>query len=464
MHPKPQKILSVFALAMISVAAIVNLRNIPLMATQGFSSVFFYGLAVLVFLIPTGLVCSELASTFPEAGGVYMWVKKAFGDKVGFFSIWSEWFNNVIGFPATISFIAATIAYVFIPNLNQHKYVLMGIMLIILWSCTLFNFLGIKASSRLNIVGAISGTIIPGIVIIILGLVWLLNGHPIQINFSTSTFFPPPHISNVVFFLGVLSGYAGMQVTAFHAQNVKNPRRDYPRAIILATLMIMALTIFGSLAIAIVVPKEQISLVAGIIQGFSGFFSAFHMNWALPVLALLIAVSGISTLSAWLLAPARGLAIAAQQGHFPKWCAYENRQNMPTHILLLQAIMSTCLSFVFFYADSLSTALWMLMVLTSQFTLIMDILIFSSVIKLRYSHKNIQRPFKVPGGKLGLWLIPGISILICLMGIALGYFPPAELHIGKLWQYEAFLLAGNIIYVVLPFIIFRVTKKQNTTL
>jgi amino acid transporter len=455
------KVLSVLTLAMISVAGIVNLRNLPILASVGFSLVFFCTIAAVVFLIPSALVCAEMASSFPQAGGVYLWTEKAFGAKIGFFTIWSEWFNNVIGFPTTLSFIAATLAFIFIPNLEQHKVAMFVAMQVIIWGCTLFNFLGIKASSRLNIVGALAGTIIPATFIVILGCIWLLNGHPIQLNLSLSNLLPPMHITNIVFFLGVLSGYAGMQITAFHAPNVKNPRTDFPRSIILAVFMILAITILSSLAIALVVPQNQLSLVSGVVSGFATFFYNFHLNWALPILALLIAISGISSLSAWLLGPARGLAVAAHQGYFPKWCAYENRHGAPTNILLLQAILTSALSLLFLFTQSLSTAFWILMVLTSQFTLVMYVLMFGAAIRLRYSHPNIPRPFRIAGGNFGIWLIGGVGISVCLIGISIGYFPPASLNIGKLWKYETLLIAGNLLYIVLPLIIYRVNLRSQ---
>ena len=463
MKSKPTKVLSVFALTMISVAAIINLRNIPVIAGVGAHAIFFCIFAALVFLIPSALVCAELASTLPQAGGVYLWTQQAFGSKVGLFTIWSEWFNNVIGFPTTLSFIAATLAYIFIPHVDQHKFFIFSLMLLIIWSCTFFNFLGIKASSRLNIAGAIMGSFIPGAIIIILGIIWLINGKPIHIHFAWHNI-PSLHIKNVAFLIAVLYAYAGMQITAFHAPNVKQPQRDFPRAISLAAIMILVIVMFTSLAIAMVVPQNHLSLVSGVMAGFTEFFRDFHLVWALPIIALLIAINGISSLTAWVLAPARGLAVAAQQGYFPKWCGHESKRGIPTNTLLLQAVITTILSSLFLFTQSLSTAFWMLMVLTSQFTLIVYILVFSSVLRLRYTQKDLVRPFKVPGGMVGIWLIAGISIIICCTGIVLGYFPPASLKIGHVWQFETFLIVGNIVYIILPFIIYRFAKNHERTI
>nr|MCK4609172.1 amino acid permease [Gammaproteobacteria bacterium] len=383
------------------------------------------------------------------------------GHKTGLFTIWSEWLNNVIGVPTTLSFIAATLAYVFLPHVDQHKFIIFSLMLALIWGCTLFNFLGVKASSRLNIVGAIFGSIIPGIIIIVLGILWFISGKPLQIEFTWHSILPSMHIKNIAFLIVVLYAYAGMQITAFHAPNVKHPKRDFPNAISLAAGIILALTLLATLAIAMVVPPGQLSLVSGVMAGFSDFFHMYHLAWALPILGLLIALNGISSLSAWLLAPARGLAVAAQQGYFPSWCGHESRRGIPTHTMLLQAVLATGLSLLFLFSASISTAFWILMVLTSQFTLVMYVLVFSAAIRLRYSEREVTRAFQLPGGNITLWVTCGLSIMVCLTGIGLSYFPPASLKIASIWHFETFIICGDFLYIILPFVILKVFPSQR---
>jgi len=439
---KEKKSLTLLSLVMITIAGIVNLRNLPIMSKEGFSSLFFYLMAALLFLIPSAFVCSELASAFPEAGGVYLWVEMAFGKRIGFFAIWSEWFNNLIGVPATLSFITATLSYMFIPHISQHKLLLVSVMLVILWSATLFNFFGIRYSSRLNIIGAIFGSIIPALVITVLGVMWFSVGNKLQINFSLHSFIPKMHFENLSLFIGVLSGYAGMQITAFHAQDVKNPKRDFPLSVLISTIIILAITMFGSLAIAMVVPAKNLSLVSGVMSGFYDFFHRFHLDCLVYIVSFLIFISGISTLSAWLLAPARGLVVAAKDGLFPKLFAYENRNNIPTNILLLQAVVATLLSFLFVFINSLSEAFWILIVLTSQFTLVMYVLIYISAMKL-----SVTRGF--------LSIVSVVSIIVCFIGILLGFFPPASIVIKNKLLYETIIISGDIIYLVLPMLFLK---------
>ncbi|HKY69629.1 MAG TPA: amino acid permease, partial [Gammaproteobacteria bacterium] len=151
---------------MISISAIIALRNLPMMAINGFSSIFFYSGAVLFFFIPISLVCAELTSGWPKQGGVYAWVSEAFGQQFGALAIWLEWIESVVWLPTVLSFIAGTVAYLIDPDLADNRLFLLGVMLTVLWSSSILNFFGMKTSGWVSTVGIILGSIIPGSLII----------------------------------------------------------------------------------------------------------------------------------------------------------------------------------------------------------------------------------------------------------------------------------------------------------
>jgi glutamate:GABA antiporter len=341
-------------------------------------------------------------------------------------------------------------------------------MLAIVWSITFLNFLAIKKSTLLNAFGAWLGILIPSALIAVLGVIWLISGNKSQIDFHFNKIIPHLSINNFVFLLGVFSSYAGMQILGFHVKNVERPERDIPKAMMRSILIIVPTTVFAALAIAVVVPKGELSLVSSVFEGFKLLLARFHLGWALYIIIFMIIVGGLSSTSSWLIGPARGMATAAQEGVFPRCLGKENKNGMPVNVLLMQGIVASILSSLFLFAPNLSTAFWMLMALTSQFTLVMDILIFASVIKLRYSEPTRKRPFKIPGGLLGVWLIAGFSVSACIFAIILGYFPPATLKVGSIWRYETILLTGNFIYLVVPFLIYffnkAAIKKRNLKL
>src|SRR5579872_1418054 len=103
---KKVRVLSLFTLTMINIAAIGSVKNWPLTAEYGLSSISYLILAALIFFLPLALVTAELATTWPENGGIYVWIKHAFGHKTAFLAVWLFWLLNVIWFPTLLSFIA----------------------------------------------------------------------------------------------------------------------------------------------------------------------------------------------------------------------------------------------------------------------------------------------------------------------------------------------------------------------
>lgn len=446
---------SVFVLAMINVAAILSIKNWPLTAEYGFSSLFFFLISVIIFFIPVSLVAAELATAWPEKGGIFAWVKKALGHRFGFLAIWLLWIENVIWYPTILSFIAGTIAFAFNPSLAGNTLYLFFTVFGTFWLTTLVNLRGMKISGLISSFGVIFGTIVPGVIIIALGLLWSLSGKPMQIQFSMKTLIPDlANPSQMAFLAGVLLSFAGMEMSAVHAKDVKNPRKNYPRAILLSAIIIVALSVLGTLAIAFVIPREKISLISGGMEAISYFLRAYNMGWSIPFLSLLIAVGALGSMSTWIVGPSKGLLAAAQEGDLPAILHKMNRHQMPVALLIFQGIIVSILSFVFLFMPDVSSSFWILLALTSQLYLLLYILLFLSAMVLRFKFPNAPRPYKVPGGKPGMFVVSGLGIIGCLYAIAVGFFPPEQLETGSLLFYESFLIVGIAVFCAIPFIIY----------
>ena len=141
-----KKTLGVFSLVMINVIAVDSLRSLPFSAEYGVSLIFYYILAAAAFFIPTALVSAELATGWPNKGGVYIWVREAFGDRWGFLVIWLQWIYNVVWYPTILSFVAGTLAYLINPHLADSKTYMLSVILITFWGATLLNMFGMKLS------------------------------------------------------------------------------------------------------------------------------------------------------------------------------------------------------------------------------------------------------------------------------------------------------------------------------
>ncbi len=458
---KPGRVLGVFTLSMISVSAIIALRNLPTLAKNGFSVVFILAIASLLFFIPVALCCAELASGWPKKGGVYAWVKEAFGVRSGALAVWLEWIESVVWLPTVLSFIASSIAYVINPELVSHRYFMLLIMLIVLWSGTFLNFLGTETSGWVSTVGIIAGSIIPGIAIIALGSYWLFDAQPSHIQLSLSSFFPEFSFSSFSYFTVVALGFAGIEVAAFYVQDTKNPQRTFPKATFIAALIIIIIYVLGALSIAIVIPKEDLHLSAGMMQAMKTFFGFLQIPWALPLFALLSVIGGLALLNTWILGPSKGLLTSAQNNDLPSFAKKTNRFGSPVAILLMQALIGSCLISMNLFIPTMNQFYWIFQTQAAQLILMMYFLIFLSVIKLRYTQPDTPRIYKIPGGKIGLWLVAGSGALFCVVAFLLGFIPPDEYKFIDGVTYFIILLSGIVIFSIPPFIWHSKKKKAH---
>ncbi len=456
---------SVFTLAMINVAAVSSVRNWPTIAEYGFASLFFFALAAILFFIPVSMVSAELATGWPKTGGVFAWVKEAFGHRTGFLAVWLLWAENVIYYPALLSFISGTIAYIINPTLASNPFYTLALVIGIFWATTFANLLGMKASGWISTFGVIGGTIIPGGLIILLGILWIFSGAPTQISFTFDSFIPDMSSpSQLVFFSGVLLALGGLEMSAVHAREVQNPQKNYPRAILLSALLIFGLYVLGVLAIAVVIPENQISLVAGSLQAFSVFVSAYNLNWLTPLIAILLSLGAFGTLSTWIAGPSKGLLGAAQSGDLPPFFRRLNRHGMPVTLLITQAIIVTLFSLVFLIMPTVSSAYWILNAMIAQLYLVMYVLMFAAAIKLRYKRPEVERAYKIPGGIVGMWCVAGLGLIGSIATFFIGFFPPAQILTGNTIFYVTFLALSVILACLAPSIILRFKKPEWTHL
>ena len=457
--------MGVFTLAMLNVAAVLSIRNLPSQAEYGWSIIFYITAASICFFLPSALVSAELASAWPQDGGVYLWVKEAFGPKWGFVAIAMQWVENLPWFPAVLTFVASAIAYVFDPKLASSRWFVFLVVIASLWMATFLNFRGMKFSAFLSSSGAIAGTLIPGILIILLMLVFFIMGKPSSIPFSAGALVPDLNNMNQIMLLsGMMVAISGMEMSAVHVTDVKEPKKNFPRAVFISCAVIILLSILGSLGIAVVIPENDISLAAGALQAFDKMFQIFHIRWMTPIMSFLLAYGALTMVVTWVLGPSKGVLEVAREGYLPEYWQHRNENGMPTRILILQASISSVLSLVIFFMPTISGAFWIMSALTAQLYMIMYLFMFAAAIKLRYSRADVPRPYQIPGGRAGMWFVAGIAFLTSLLAIAVGFIPTGNVRAEgthAVILYIAFLLFGSLFFMAVPLILYHWYEEKK---
>lgn len=457
-----QKI-SMLALVLLITGAIDSIRNLPTTALFGSSLIFFFIFSAIVFLIPVALVSAELSSTWPEEeGGVYSWVRQAFGENWAFFTIWLQWINTMVWYPTILSFIAGTLAYLINPELAQNKFYIIGVILVVFWSLTFVGLQGLRTSAAFAGFCAIIGMILPMGFIILLAVIWLIKGNPIAIDLSFNSLIPRWNdTQSWVSLTAMMTSFLGMELACAHVRNVQDPQRNFPRAMFFSVILILVTMIFGSLAIAFVLPQEKISLVQGVMQAFSNFFEAYHLTAFMPVLIVLLLLGSLGNMVNWIISPAKGLLLAADNGFLPHWLYRLNKHGVASRILILQAVLVTLLCSVFLLFPSVNAIYWLFTSLSTELYIMMYVVMFIAAICLKSKFAHLPRPFAIPGKNIGYYITCVIGLLGCAITLFVGFFPPAEsLDMGSANHFRVIFSAGIVLMLIPAYVLYLRRKNK----
>lgn len=463
----PKKKITTIAMAFMTAAAIISLRGLPMMAAEEMTMFFYIAFATIFFLIPAALISAELGSTFAkQEGGIYRWVGTAFGKKIGFVAIWLQWIQNVVWYPTVLAFAAAAIAYgIGKPELADNGMFTGLFIILFYWVATIIAFCGTKVLSKVTSFGFIIGTVFPGLIVILLGIIWLISKKPLGFEELTAAetsvativdgkilprWIPDlSNLKNLSFLSGIILLFAGVEVQAVHATEMENPKKQYPLAILISSLIVFILFTFGSLSIAAVVPNSQLKLESGLMQALSTMLKSVNMNWTLPILSFCIAFGALAGVLSWISGPSKGLLFTAQENLLPIELSKTTKNGAPKNMMLLQGFIVTILASLYFLMNDVSVAFFLLSALTVAVYIIMYILMYAAAIKLRIKFPTLERPYKAPV----LYLLATVGILAAVFALVLSFVPPAQLPVGNPITYIAIVAIGTIGFFTIPLII-----------
>ncbi|MCA9868809.1 MAG: amino acid permease [Anaerolineae bacterium] len=453
-----KKAISWTTMAILTATAVASVRGLPAMAVYGWGSIGLYIIPAILFMVPIALVAAELASGWK--GGVFVWVKEAYGDRIGFSAIWQQWIQNVVWYPAQLAFFASALAYVFDPALANNGVFTGAVILVVYWLSTLIAFRGVEAFAAVGSKGFIAGTIIPAAGLVIFALLFMMKGGQSDLTPVSQAQFLPTFtgIASIVLIVSNFLSYAGMEMNAVHVNDMDNPGKNFPKAIGLATIVILLVFIFPTLAISVGVPSSSINLTQGVLQAFDVFFSYLGIPWGTTVMALLIVVGILASVVTWIPGPSRGLLMVGKEGYLPVALQKTNKQGMQVNIMIVQGIIVTVLALLFALSSSVQSVFWIFSAMAVQLYLIMYMIMFLAAMRLRKTKPDVARGFKTPAMSLVGW----VGFFASLAAFLIGFVEPSGNSFPQT-TYALILVAGIVVLGCGPFILYSLRKPSWRT-
>jgi amino acid transporter len=447
------------SLAMLMVASVGSIAQLSDSASFGLGAVTVYLVPALLFLLPVGLVSAELATSHP--GGIFVWVREAFGDRTGFQATWFVFMNSVTLYPSLLSFGAAALATAMgRPDLASNGLYMGLVVLVVFWLATWIVSRGMKASTGISNVGLIAGTITPAIFLIFFMCAWLIDSKPSQIEFAADDLAPPfDGLSSIALVVGTFVAFAGLEVNAVHIGKLKGRPTNYLKAVISAAALVFTMYLLGSLAISVAVPDSSLELTSGASQAFSVYTDGFGVPGLSYVLSGLLVIGALAASIAWIGGPSRSMWLVGRAGYLPPWFQRTNRNDVQISLLFFQGVIVTILSLVFVVAPNTSAAFALLQDVSIILYMLMYVVMFAAAIRLRRSQPDVDRPIRIRG----LTAIALVGGFAALSAIVLGLTPPSGYATKSVTTYATMVAVGVVVLAIPPQIIYRYRRASWKT-
>ena len=421
--------LRMFDMILFSVCAMLLLSQVTLTAQIGPSAIVWTLLIIVVFFVPYGLITAELGSTYPDTGGIYSWVVRAFGPRWGTRTSWWYWVNVALWVPSVYLMFSAVLSAMFFPDLGFWPQVLVALALIAVnWVVNLVTLDTGKWVSNL-------GAIITVAVIALLGIGGLMvasgDGSATQFTWSTDSMIPTAASMALAVSI-IIYNFLGFELMSSASQEMHNPKRDVPRTILIAGVLIGAFYLIATFGMQAILPVDEISETSGLMDALQ---VAFGDNAFTNVVGIGILYAFFAALIPWTIGANRAAAEAAARGDLPLMFARMSpTRRTPVgaaHLTaLVSAVFTLTYGFLYWRTDgSIDELFWSIFAFSSIVFLLPYVVMSLAFLKLRHADPDAHRPYMVPGGRVGAWLSAVLCVALLVAAIVFFVVDPADLSL-----------------------------------
>ena len=449
-----KKVLKTLDMTLFTVCAIIVIDTLAASASIGASTISWWILTLVLFFIPYGLVTAELGTTYTEQGGLYVWIKRAFGEKWAARSTWYYWINVALWMPSVYILFAGMFAQMFFPEMSLWTQIVIGIVMT--WITVWIGTITLEAGKWVPNIGAFIKAAIM-LVLGIGGIVYAMrNGVANDLSFAAIL---PSWDAGLAFLPVIVYNFMGFELMSGAAEEMENPGKDILSAILTSGALIAFFYILATIGILLALPLDQLGLVSGIIDTLKAILGDSGIGGvAVTILGIGALYTFLANMVTWSMGANRTAAEASNEGELPAVFGKLHPVNKtPIGAYIITGVVSTLVLVVYgFMAGSNEELFWSLFAFSSIIFLLPYLALFPAFLKLRRTDTDIKRPFQVPGG-LGLATVIAIVCeIFILQAILFFVWVPGQ---PVDWAYAVPVLAGVVITIVLGEVLLWWSKR-----
>jgi len=424
--PAPKRVMGFRDLVLFYVVTGVSLRWIATAASHGPSSLVIWVLAWLFLYIPLAFSVIELSSRYPAEGGFYVWTKKAFGEGAGFLSAWTYWVSNLPYFPGVLYFAASNILFLSpaLQRFSQMPAYFVTFSVLVLVVLTFLNIIGLNLAKWAHNLGALAMWI-PALIVIVLGFISFRQFGPAN-SFSLHALIPTTRVQDMIFWSVIIFSFTGCESASLMAEEIKDARRNIPRALLLAGLTVALCYMLGTFAVLLALPRAESSNLDGLAQAIEHTCSRLHIGGLSSFAALLIAFGNIGAAGAFLAAAARLPFVAGLDGYLPRvFGQLHPRFKTPWASVLGQGLFGILFVFLGQVGTTVGGAYDILVAIAVVITMVPFMFLFASMIRLQREPAPLGT-IRIPGGRPTAILLGCVGFATAAFATFLSLIPPPE--------------------------------------
>jgi amino acid transporter len=463
------KALGLWDLVAMNIVAVVGLRWIARSARLGAPSVSLWVLAWAVFFVPLALALIELSSRHPEQGGIYAWVRRAFGPLHGFIVGWCLWVNNLFYFPSLLLFAAANFALALGAGagLAENRAYSIVFVLGFLWFCTGVNILGLQTGKWVQHIGSVATWIPPALLIVCGAIAFATFGS--ATSFAPSALLPrEDFLTTMSLWSSMCFAFSGFEIASMVGQEVRNPRRNIPLGIIVGGIAVTGIYILSSASVLVAVPASELAERSGIADAIDLTTSRLGLASMGAMTGLLLAIGSIGGTNSWVAGSARVPFAAGVDSVLPDaFARLHPRYRTPHVALVVQGLAATLLFLASVFVSvgggqtTVQESYDIMVNLTILVYFVPYLYLFATWIRLRRaeSGRGDGDVITLPGGLTAVVLIAGCGFLATLIAISLLFIPPPDTD--NILNYEANIVGQSLLLFVVGFGLYAVARRRR---